>query len=154
MDLKILCRALFIAVFLLLPLYMMPQKYTACHSRAAEINAPAGAAQENAVGNTFIAIGAVRSAAGRGASENKPTYELIDESNEVYKLIGPKSILDQIISVKNFTGLKFKITGRLMKKDKKKGILMSGYEIYEVQPAKTPPLDAPASAATDENSIK
>jgi hypothetical protein len=133
---------------------MTPNAFIASCSEAAEIYTPAGAAEENAAEDKFIVTGAVRPIKGRGTNENKPAYELIDGNNEIYKLIGPKSILDQIISIKNFEELKFKITGRLIKKDKKKGILMSGFEIYNTPPADDKLLNAPDSTATGENAIK
>lgn len=86
--------------------------------------------------------------------EAKQVYELLDEKKEVYKLIGPKAILDQIISIAGYSKLKFKITGQLIKKDRKKGILISSFEIYKPaeEPAVTPGV-APA-AATSETGVK
>ncbi len=149
-------RALFIIIFLSTLVFMAPATVRAETSNASEIKTPAGAAKESPAEDQFIATGSVRPIKGRGSADNKQAYELVDENNEIYKLIGPKSILDQIISVKNFTELKFKVTGRLIKKDRKKGILMSGYEIYNPQPAgsASTPQNAPAQTATIENTIK
>ena len=149
-------RALIIIIFLSILVFMAPTTVIAETSDASEIKTPAGAAEEIATEYKFIVTGSVRPIKGRGAIESRQAYELVDENNEIYKLIGPKSILDQIIAVKKFAELKFKITGRLIKRDSKKGILMSGYEIYHPQPAgdTAASQNAPAPAATLENTIK
>ena len=100
----------------------------------------------------FTAVGAVRQVK-TVKKESRPVYELVDEKGEKYKLIGPKAIVDQILAVKDYGALKFTVAGqlRLSKEDRKKGILMSGFEIYK-QPA-TPPVNAGAPA-TAENALK
>lgn len=150
-------RALFVIMFLSILVFMAPTAVAAATSDASVIKTPDGAAVEIAAEDKFIVTGSVRPIKSRGSVENRQAYELVDENNEIYKLIGPKSILDQIIAVKNFAELKFKITGRLIKKDGKKGILMSGYEIFTPRPAgdtDAAPQNAPAPAATIENTIK
>ncbi|HBC73504.1 MAG: hypothetical protein A2008_03320 [Candidatus Wallbacteria bacterium GWC2_49_35] len=100
----------------------------------------------------FTAVGAVRQVK-TVKKESRPVYELVDEKGEKYKLIGPKAIVDQILAVKDYGALKFTVAGqlRLSKEDRKKGILMSGFEIYK-QPA-TPPVNA-GDPATAENALK
>jgi hypothetical protein len=102
----------------------------------------------------FIAIGAVRRIKA-AKQESRPAYELVEEKGETYKLIGPKAIVDQILAVKGYSALKFTVSGQLIKKDRKKGILMSGFEIYK-QP-EPPPVVPPVNAntpATVENALK
>lgn len=149
-------RALFVIIFLSMLAFMAPTAVVAETSDASEIKTQAGAAEEIAAKDRFVVTGSVRPIKSRSSTENKQAYELVDDNNEIYKLIGPKSILDQIISVKKFAELKFKINGRLIKRDMKKGILMNGYEIYHPQPAgdTAASQNAPAPAATIENTIK
>jgi hypothetical protein len=86
--------------------------------------------------------------------EARPAYELIDEKGETYKLIGPKAILDQILSVKGYGALKFTVSGQLIKKDGKKGILMSGFEMYkQPEPPPAPPVGV-IPQTTAENALK
>ena len=85
--------------------------------------------------------------------ETKQVYELFDEKKAVYKLIGPKAIIDQIISVADYSKLKFRITGQLIKKDRKKGILISSFEIYKPAEEAVPKNVVPPSSGTSENVI-
>lgn len=99
----------------------------------------------------FTVTGAVRPAKTSG-KEARPVYEFLDEQGNVYKLIGPKAIVDQLLAVKGYDRMKFSVSGQLIKsvKDKKKGILMSGFEIYAPPAAPA----APASSSTAETSLK
>lgn len=56
-------------------------------------------------------------------------YQLVNDKKERFKIIGPKSILDQITIMPEFDKLKFKITGKIIKKDDKKGVLISKFEV-------------------------
>ena len=85
--------------------------------------------------------------------EAKQVYELFDEKKEVYKLIGPKAIIDQIVSIADYSKLKFRITGQLIKKDRKKGILISSFEIYKPAEEAVPQNGIPLSPGTSENGI-
>lgn len=116
--------------------------------------APSGGEADGKV--LFTAVGAVRQVK-TAKKESRPVYELVDEKGEKYKLIGPKAILDQILAVKDYGALKFSVSGqlRLSKEDRKKGILMSGFEIYK-QP-EPPPAAPPASEnppAAGESALK
>lgn len=109
----------------------------------------------------FCVTGEITLVSNRTPQNSRPVYEITDEKKEKYKLIGPKSILEQIIAIKEYNKLKFKISGQLILRGKKKGIFMEGYEIYIPSDKTAHPLNSfdihpamPALPGTSENTIK
>jgi len=142
----------FIHAFLIFILFAAQVPLT--HVYAAPSQPPAASGVEADGKVLFTAVGAVRQIKA-ARQESRPAYELVDQKGDTYKLIGPKAIVDQLLAVKDYAALKFTVSGQLIKKDRKKGILMSGFEIYK-QP-EPPPVVPPANTnppSTAENALK
>jgi len=77
-------------------------------------------------------------------------YQIVNEKKELFKIIGPKSITDQIMAIAGFEKLTFKFTGKIISKENKKGILISKFEAL----AQQVPESAKPAAATSEAEIK
>jgi len=69
-------------------------------------------------------------------------YQIVNEKQEHFKIIGPKSITEQIISTPEFEKRTFRFVGKIIKKEDKKGILISKFEVCQPQAPQTP---APAT---------
>ncbi|MEZ7892426.1 MAG: hypothetical protein QMC67_11815 [Candidatus Wallbacteria bacterium] len=95
--------------------------------------------------------------------EKIAVYEIVTEAKEHYKIIGPKSIVDQLVSdefAKNLATAEVVLTGKIIKKDNKQGIIISTFQILDEATKKsgigvvTMPNDAvPAAAQTKEVTI-
>jgi len=72
-------------------------------------------------------------------------YQIVNEKKERFKIIGPKSITEQITAIAEFEKLTFKFTGKIISKDDKKGILISKFEVL-AREASEPPKPAPATS--------
>lgn len=69
-----------------------------------------------------------------------PSYDLISDKKEKYKLIGPKTMLDLIPTYPDFDKLKFKVAGNMYrsKSNSKKGIMIKSIEPYYENAPKAP----------------
>lgn len=81
-------------------------------------------------------------------------YEIVTAGKEHYKIIGPKSIVDQLIAEDNSKLLEtFEVilTGKVIKKDNKQGIVINSFQILDNSTKKA---ESPAgSSDTGEISI-
>jgi len=81
-------------------------------------------------------------------------YEIVTAGKESYKIIGPKSIVDQLITEDNARLLEtFEVilTGKVIKKDNKQGIVINSFQILDNTAKKAEP--AAGSSDTDGVSI-
>ena len=78
----------------------------------------------------------------------------ITSGGEKIKIIGPRAILEQIINIPEFEKLNFKLKGKIIKKDNKKGILLDSFEVAgtpgkDGKPAESPVMVAPGSSGSE-----
>ena len=75
-------------------------------------------------------------------------YQIVNEKKESFKIIGPKSITDLITAIPEFEKLTFKFIGKIIKKENKKGILISKFEVCAPQQS-GPQTPAPATSEVE-----
>lgn len=73
-----------------------------------------------------ILIGTISS----NKQNDKIIYEFVSESNEKYKIIGPKVVINQILKTNDYQSKKFLVNCKVIIKNSKKGILINNYKVY------------------------